>query len=147
MRHSRVPWVTKLRPDLEPKLVPNPYGAGYMLVPTPLVVAEELRKVRRGGLVTPAHLRERLAKRFGAAMTCPLTTGIFINILAGAAEEDLAAGRRVTAPYWRVVDDQCRLSEKTPPGPVRQAARLRSEGHRVVKRGGRWQVALPSSDK
>jgi hypothetical protein len=113
-----------------------------MLVPTPLLVAEELRKVRRGALITVPALRERLARRFQADAACPLTTGILIHIVAGAAEEELAAGRRATAPYWRLVDERGRLNEKLPPGPARQAEHLRSEGHAVArdKASGRWVV-------
>jgi hypothetical protein len=140
--HSRVPWVEKLRPDLEPKLVRTPGRRGKMLVPTPLLIAEELRKVRRGRLITAARLRERLAAHQGAEATCPMTTGILLHILAGASEELLSAGRRPTAPYWRVVDERGRLNPKWPPGPARQAEHLRAGGHRVTReRGsGYWVV-------
>jgi len=137
-----VPWVAKLRPDLKPKVVASPRGRGTMLVPTPLLVAAEVRRVRRGRLVTPAELRQRLAIRFGADQTCPLTMGILLHIVAGAAEEQLAAGRHPVAPYWRVVDEQGALNPRIPPGPDRQAAHLRREGH-VVRRmtgSGRLQV-------
>lgn len=140
MKHTRTPWVQKLRPDLEPKVVRDPRGGGRLLVPTPLVVALELRKVRAGRLITPDALRARLARRHDADLTCPLTTGIFLNILAGAAEEQIAAGKRPVAPYWRVVDGRGRLSEKTPPGPARQAEHLKREGHSVRRVSERWCV-------
>lgn len=140
--HPKTSWTEKLRPDLEPKLVRDPRRRGKTLVPAPLTVVEELRKVRRGSLVTPAALRDRMARRFGAEATCPLTTGILLHIVAGAAEESLARGRRAVAPYWRVVDARGRLNDKLPPGPKRQAEHLQAEGHRVRKqRGtGRWVV-------
>jgi hypothetical protein len=68
-----------------------------------------------------------------------MTTGIFLNILAGATEEAIAEGRRAVAPYWRVVDDRGGLPPKFPPGQARQAAHLRAEGHDV--RGGRVKDA------
>jgi hypothetical protein len=107
-----------------------------------MLVAEEVRRVPPGRLATPAQLRERLAARLGADTTCPLTMGILLHIIAGAAEEQLAAGKRPVAPYWRVVGEEGRLNPKTPPGPGRQAARLRSEGHKVRRMpgSGRWQV-------
>jgi hypothetical protein len=137
---SRVPWVEKLRPDLKPKVVTNPWGPGRMLVPTPLLIAAELRKVRRGHLITVARLRDRLARNAGAEATCPLTTGIVLHIVAGATEERLTAGGRPTAPYWRVVGPKGELNPKWPPGAGRQARHLRSEGHRIVRRGGTWCV-------
>jgi hypothetical protein len=144
--HSRVPWVTKLRPDLKPKVVPDPRGHGTMLVPTPLLLAEEIRRVRSGRLVTPAELRDRLARRFGADRTCPLTMGILLHIVAGAAEEQLAAGKRPAGPYWRVVEEKGFLNAKWAPGPERQASHLRREGHQVrkVSGAGRWRVVGPS---
>lgn len=138
---SRTPWLTKMRPDLEPKVVANPRGTGRMLVPTPSLLAEEIKKVRKGNLTTPSALRDRLARRFGADATCPLTTGILLHIVAGASEEEMAAGREPIAPYWRVVDDRGCLNEKLPPGPARQAQLLEGEGHQLVRRKeGRWTV-------
>lgn len=135
-------WVTKLKPEQKPKIVEGD-RTGTMLIPTPLLVAEEVRRVRRGRLITPSQIRERLAARFGTDVTCPLTTGIFLSILAGAAEEQIAAGKRPVAPYWRVVDERRRLNPKFPPGTDRQAMHLRREGHVLTraKRSGHWQVA------
>jgi hypothetical protein len=140
MKSSRTPWSHKLRPELEPKVVWAP-GGGRMLVPTPLLVAAAVRRIRRGSLATPARIRAGLAKQLGTDVTCPLTTGIFLNILAGAAEEQLAEGRRPVAPYWRVVEADGSLSPKRPAGPARQAARLRDEGHRLERLSqGSWRV-------
>ena len=136
---SRTPWAAKLHPACEAQIVAE--RRGRMLVPTPLLVAAELKRVPRRRLITPALLRERLARRTGADLTCPMTTGIFLNILAGAAEEAIAEGRRPVAPYWRVVDDAGRLPPKFPPGRARQAAHLRSEGHSVTRDGRVRDVA------
>lgn len=140
--HARASWETKLRPDLEPKLVRNPRGPGAMLVPTPMVVAEEIRRIRRGQIVTVASLRERLATRFHAQATCPLATGILLHIVAGATEDRLAAGRRPLAPYWRVVGESGRFNEKWPAGPEKQAEHLAAEGHEVARdpRTKKWSV-------
>jgi hypothetical protein len=104
-----------------------------MLVPTPLLVARALRRVPAGRLITPAQLRHRLARAAGADLTCPMTTGIFLNIIAGATEEAIAEDKPPLAPYWRVVDERGRLPPKFPPGTNRQAAHLRKEGHRVSR--------------
>lgn len=127
---SRTHWKLKLHPEQVPLVVPD--RRGRMLVPTPLLVARALRRVPAGRLITAAQLRARLARKAGADFTCPMTTGIFLNIIAGATEEALAEGRRSLAPYWRVVDEQGRLPPKFPPGRQRQAAHLRAEGHRLT---------------
>ena len=133
-------WIPKLRPDLEPKIVEHRRSGTRMLVPTPLLVAEEIRKVGKGRLITPRLLRERLARRTGAETVCPMTAGICLSIVAGAAEEQIAKGKRPVAPYWRVVEQDGSLRKKNPAGAPMQAQRLRLEGHRIVERPGRWNV-------
>jgi hypothetical protein len=132
---SRTPWRLKLHPEQVPYVVPD--RRGQMLIPTPLQVAAALRRVPRGRLITAAVLRDRLARKAGADFTCPMTMGIFLNILAGATEEALAEERPAVAPYWRVVDERGSLPPKFPPGRARQAAHLRAEGHQITSA---WQV-------
>lgn len=135
-------WVTKLRPDLEPKVVADRRSRTQMLVPTPMLLVAAIRRVRRGRLITVARLRSVLARRAGAETACPMTTGICLSIVAGAAEQQLAEGRRPVAPYWRVVEEDGSLRQKNPAGPQVQARHLRAEGHRITKTRGRdiWKV-------
>lgn len=140
MKRSRVPWAVKLRPELKHDVVQDPKGRGKLLLPTPMLVAAEISKVPEGSLIEFPALRERLAKRFRADLTCPLMTGIFFNIIAGAAEDSLSAGTEPVAPYWRVVQPGGTLSPKTPLGPERQARHLRREGHVVAAKGAKLQV-------
>ncbi len=134
MKRSRTPWSAKLRPDMEPVVIEDPKGRGLMLLPTPGLVVEEIGKVPLGGLLTVPALRLRLARRFGAEMTCPLMTGIFYNIIVGATEERVAEGKPPLAPWWRVILENGTLSPKTPAGPEVQAAKLRQEGHDLTLR-------------
>lgn len=133
MKRSRTPWTAKLRPDMKPVVAADPKGRGQMLLPTPGLVAEEISTIPHGALLTVSALRLRLARRFQADFACPLMTGIFYNLIAGAAEEQLAAGQPSLAPYWRVIRDDGTLSPKTPSGPEQQAKRLRAEGHSVSR--------------
>lgn len=132
MMRTKKSCAEKLRPDMEPKVVDDPKGRGKMLIPTPLLVAEAVKGVPKGRLITPARIRDQLARRFRADITCPLTTGIFLNIVAGAAEEDLASGKPRPTPYWRVVRENGALVEKFPPGVRRQAELLKREGHALA---------------
>lgn len=135
-------YVSKLRPEMEPKLVKDKKTGLKMLVPTPLLVAMVVSRVGPRKLTSPERIRRKLAKKFGVKITCPMTTAIFLNLLAGAAEEELAAGQAPTAPYWRVVNDDGTLSEKFPPGPAQQAKRLAGEGHEVVRTGGKGKYQV-----
>ena len=122
---------------MQPKLVPVPdgmtkrLGYGMMLIPTALEVDAMIRKIPRGQVSTLAQIRKRLARWHNADVTCPLVTGIFLRIIAEAAEEDRRPGRPDITPYWRVVREDGRLNAKFPGGVERQAERLREEGHRV----------------
>jgi alkylated DNA nucleotide flippase Atl1 len=71
---------------------------------------------------------------------CPLTTGIFLRIIAEAAEEFARAGGETVAPYWRVVRDDGAMIEKFPGGAKAQARRLAAEG---IASGSMRPKAIP----
>jgi len=136
---SRTSWRAKLEKPQDAKIVRVPpkmsrFGGGTMLIPTPLLVDELVRKVGKGQLVTVSELRRRLAEDFSADVTCPLTTGIFLRIAAEAAEEDRANGRKRITPYWRVVKDDGSLNRKFPGGIDSQARYLKAEGFKVSRK-------------
>jgi len=107
------------------------WGTGTVVIPAPREVDEIMRSVPRGKLITINHIRERLAKRHGATIGCPITTGIFAGIAARAAEEDAAEGKKDITPYWRTVKVGGALSDKFPGGVEAQAAKLKAEGHTI----------------
>jgi hypothetical protein len=141
MKRSRVPFAAKLRPDMKHKIVTDSKGRGQMLLPTPTLLAREIAAVPEGSLITMPALRTRLARKFGADLACPLMSGIFLNLIAGAAEEQIAAGEPPVAPYWRVVLEDGSLSPKTPNGPDTHAEHLRREGHAIEARGDKLKVS------
>ena len=143
--NSRTPWRDKLdRPAkivaIRPKLQKR-FGKGTMLIPSPLDVEAVIRKVPRGKVITSSQLGAKLAHAAGTNCTCPMTTGIFVRIIAEAAAES-----RIT-PYWRVVRDDGSFNEKFPGGPSIQAGRLKAEGHIIyqagkIDRAGKLRVVL-----
>ena len=70
-----------------------------MLIPNPLDVKALMCKVKKGKLVTQEEIRRRLSREFKVDTTCPITTGIFVRIVAEAAEEELQGGKKVIAPF------------------------------------------------
>jgi hypothetical protein len=116
------------------------WGEGTMVVPAPLEVDAIMRLVPEGKLITIQEIRAILAKRHGATIGCPLTTGIFAWIAAHAAEEDIASGREDATPYWRTLKSGGLLNEKYPGGVLAQKEKLEAEGHAVVERGARFAV-------
>jgi hypothetical protein len=129
-------WREKLERDhskvveLPPKMAGR-FGAGTMLIPKPRDVDALIRKAGSGKLISVSQIRKKLAADNHAAVTCPLTTGIFIRISAEAAEEDLRNGKKRITPYWRVVRDDGSLLEKLPGGVQAQAQKLKQEGHQI----------------
>src|SRR5262245_46725310 len=81
------------------------FPPGRMLIASPLAISNIVKLVPEGSVITLVQIRELLAQQFRADYTCPLTTGIFLRILAEAAEEEGGAG----CPYWRVVRGDGRL--------------------------------------
>jgi alkylated DNA nucleotide flippase Atl1 len=135
---SKTSWRAKLHKPVLPKLVPVPermakrLGSGMMLVPTALEVDAMIRKIPRGQVSSLSQIRRRLAHWHNADVTCPLVTGIFLRIVAEAAEEDRTAGKFDITPYWRVLREDGGLNTKFPGGSEAQARRLTEEGHTVV---------------
>jgi hypothetical protein len=137
MAKERKTWREKLHSGQESKLVDDPRGRGKLLIPTPLDVDAQMRRVERGRLITDKQIRNKLADSFHADLTCPLVTGIFIRIAAEAAEEDRRNGREEITPYWRTIKADGSLNAKLPGGEVMQATRLQEEGHTIEASRGK----------
>jgi hypothetical protein len=127
--YTRKSWREKLDNPNLPKVVKK--ARGTMLIPSPRDVEAMIRTVPKGGVITVARLREDLARKFAADVTCPLTTGIFVRISAEAAAEEARAGKKRITPYWRVIKDDGSLNPKFPGGVEAQAERLRAEGQTI----------------
>jgi hypothetical protein len=113
------------------------WGTGTVVIPAPREVDELMKKVPKGRLITINEIRAALAKKHGASIGCPLTTGIFAWIAANAAGEEEAEGRQRVTPYWRTLKAGGELNPKFPGGVNGLRRRLRAEGHQVVQRGKR----------
>lgn len=116
------------------------WGEGTMVIPSPLEVDGLMRQVRRGQLTTIDDLRKALARKHGATIACPITTGIFAWIAAHAAAEAEEEGAKRFTPYWRTLKTGGELNPKYPGGLAGVRKRLEAEGHRVIARGKRLFV-------
>lgn len=131
-----------LDPSREPHIVHMiPPGApgyreangGSMVVSTPAEVDALIRHVGPGEVVTLDDIRQGLARRHGATVACPVSTAIFINMAARAAEEQRLRGEDPEAltPWWRVLKRGGLLNPKLPGGVEKQQALLAAEGVRA----------------
>jgi hypothetical protein len=88
-----------------------------------------MRQVSSGKLTTIDEIRKALAKKHGASIGCPITTGIFVWVAAHAAYEKSFGGEKGITPFWRTLKSGGTLNPKYPGGVQGQAARLKEEGH------------------
>lgn len=112
------------------------YGGTRMFLAPPLHYDKLMRKVPKGKLITAGQIREYLAKENNADFTCPLTAGIFINIVAWASyqrKEDIT-------PYWRTLKTNGELNDKYPEGIELQKRLLEEEGHTIIQKGSKYYV-------
>lgn len=89
-------------------------AGGTMLVATPLMVDAYIRNIPHGETQTIPDMRAALATQEGCAGTCPMSTSIFVRMVAEAALEDLADGKPVSeiAPFWRMITSQDKMANK-----------------------------------
>ena len=154
MAKGRKTWREKLADDKDlPRVVEitnkmsKRWGTGTVVIPAPREVDEIMRKVPRGKLITINQIRALLAQKHGASIGCPITTGIFTNIAARAAEEAAAEGKKDITPYWRTLKSGGELNEKYPGGVEAQAARLREEGHTIEPGKGKKPPRVKDFEK
>lgn len=85
-----------------------------MLVATPLMVDAYIRDIPHGTTQTIPDMRTALAAQEGCAGTCPMSTSIFVRMVAEAALEDLADGKAVSevSPFWRIITSQDKMARK-----------------------------------
>lgn len=128
---------TKDFPRIQPieKQQEKIWGEGTIVIAKPIEVDAIMKKVPKGKLITINIIREILASKHGATIACPITTGIFARIAAGAAEEDLLEGKKRITPYWRTLKAGGVINEKYPGGLQKQIEILEAEGHSVAPKG------------
>src|SRR5271166_6379086 len=116
------------------------WGEGTFVIPAPMEVSQLMARVPKGKVITIDELRKTLARRHGATIACPITTGIFAWIAAHAAAESQAEGRKRITPYWRTLKSKGELNPKYPGGIAGLKRKLSGEGHKIVQKGKRFFV-------
>ncbi len=101
----------------------------------PSEVNEVMKKVPEGRIITLNGICKILAKKHKAQYCCTLTTGIFVVIVANAAEE---TGSGV--PYWRTIKNNGELNTKYPGGAEKQKELLEKEGHTIIRKGKSYYI-------
>ncbi len=114
MARRRKSWAEKMAEPAEPQVkriskdMAGMKSGQMIVIATPRIVEDYIRAIPPGQSVGLAQMRSDLAARYDADATCPLTAGIFLRIVAEAANEAHEAGAALSdiAPVWRMIDER-----------------------------------------
>jgi len=120
-------------PEVKP--APEIWGGGTMVIPHPMQVRELMDSIPEGRVSTLDEVRTSLAGKNGADIACPMTSGIFMSMVAQASHEDKEEQGSFSVAYWRSLKRNGELNPKFPEGIEGQAKRLEAEGHSITHRG------------
>jgi hypothetical protein len=120
MAYHRKTWREKMNAGMLPevKVTDKKFAdipAGHsMLIATPEIVDTYIRNIREGSHVSLQQMRKDLAAEYHAEYCCPVTSGIFLRIVAEAAYEDYIAGKplKKITPFWRMIDSKTPVAKK-----------------------------------
>jgi hypothetical protein len=113
-------WLDKLNENKESKIkrididfADIPSGS-IMFIATPKIIDKYIKGIGVGKLIDIKTLRKDLAIEHNADYTCPVTTGIFLRIVAEANYEMLQQEKRLEeiTPFWRVIEPNSTLAKK-----------------------------------
>ena len=85
-----------------------------LLIASPQLIETYLKEIPAGQAVAVETMRRGLAAQYEANFTCPMTSGIFIRLLAEVAYEEWQGGKALSeiAPVWRVIDAKAKVLDK-----------------------------------
>jgi hypothetical protein len=85
-----------------------------MFIATPKLIDQYINEIGVGKRIDLKTLRKDLAIEHNADYTCPVTTGIFLRIVAEANYEKLQQGIHLQeiTPFWRVIEPNSALAKK-----------------------------------
>ncbi len=108
-------------------------SGSIMYISNPKTIEDYIRSIPKGKSVDLKTMRKDLAIEHGAEVTCPITTGIFLRIVAEAAYEKYEQGTplsRVT-PFWRVIHEKMPIAKKLSFGVALVRDQRKKEGMEV----------------
>lgn len=120
MAHKKKSWKEKMNPKAEwkvevsdKKFADVPEGA-KLLIATPMIVEDYVKNIPEGVSSSIQQMRKDLASEYNAEYTCPITSGIFLRIVAEKAFEEYQEGKTVDeiAPFWRMIDKKSTTAKK-----------------------------------
>jgi hypothetical protein len=109
-----------------------------MLISSPEDIAGYITKIPHGQTRTIARLRADLSRAAKADAMCPVTTAIYLRIVAENALRDLSDGKDLddVVPFWRVIELTSKIAGKLSCGRDGVEHLLRLDGYEVSIEAG-----------
>ncbi len=113
-------WAEKLYCDKKPQKKKIEFNFAdipansIMFIATPLLINDYINQIPKGKKITAKTMRQDLAIENKADYTCPVTTGIFLRIVAEASFEKYQQTRSLKGitPFWRIIEPNSPLAKK-----------------------------------
>lgn len=148
--YKRKTWIEKrdLSKEAEVKKLTTDFAdmkAGEkMLIATPKIVADYIKHIPAGKEGTVAQMRKDLAAEYHADKTCPVTSGIFLRIVAEAAYEEYQKGKAISkiTPFWRMINEQSPAAKKLTFGTKFLLSQRKKEGLPTGKKKPAKEIEL-----
>jgi hypothetical protein len=83
-------------------------------ISSPEEIAAELKTIPLGSIMSIQAFRRRLAEKNKCDATCPVSTSIFLRIVAEYTWEEFNSSSSIQgpAPFWRVVESSSPMAKK-----------------------------------
>ena len=119
MPRAKKTWAEKMnakpphRVVLEKDFAGIPKGA-KLHISSPVEIAAELKTIPPGSILSIQAFRRRLAEKNKCDATCPVSTSIFLRIVAEHTWEEFnsSSSTQDLAPFWRVVESSSPMAKK-----------------------------------
>jgi hypothetical protein len=85
-----------------------------LLISSPKEINDFIHTIPKNIQLEPREMRNILAKKHNADATCPVSTGIFLRIVAEAAIEEYNNGKTLNeiCPFWRIIRPTSTIGKK-----------------------------------
>jgi hypothetical protein len=111
MPRARKTWAEKMKAKpphhvfLDKDFAGIPKGS-KLHISSPVEVAEELKNIPSGSIISIQAFRRRLAEKNNCDATCPVSTSLFLRIVAEHTWDEFSrtGSTKELAPFWRVVE-------------------------------------------
>ena len=119
MPRAKKTWAEKMNAKpphhvvLEKDFAGIPKGA-KLHISSPVEIAAELKTIPPGSILSIKAFRRRLAEKNKCDATCPVSTSIFLRIVAEHTWEEFnsSSSTQDLAPFWRVVESSSPMAKK-----------------------------------